>query len=328
MFAARLATLIGRLSSLALIAASGTAFPQEAARGFDLRLTQEPEPESKAWEDPASISLTIDRNGPDTFSAQMNLEVARLIRSNSGRDRRFGANLVWNRESGGDDRQNNLELGGFYSLGYNSRPRLDQQGENFPEDQDGFVDFLPRLSASYARTALYADTSTPACTAMPSGPDCRTQYKESMRASGAAALFSPHLERDPPGLPPFSLAPKVGLDYDHLLNSPVDGDTGTRLRGGYLSGTGGLALSIFDSFDEPRWELSGSLQLRQRLYASESRRAGIERSAILFEGSLTHYIVSDADWSAGVGVTYTRGDDPLTGVSNVDRFVISFRIGT
>ena len=47
---------------------SGFAAPAIAA-GVKVDLTEEPEPDSKAWEDPARISLSIDPDGEDQFSA-------------------------------------------------------------------------------------------------------------------------------------------------------------------------------------------------------------------------------------------------------------------
>ena len=150
-----------------------------------------------------------------------------------------------------------------------------------------------------------------------------------MRGSAAFNIFNPFLERDAPGLPAFSIEPQVGLDADWLLNSPLD-ETGNRLRGGYVSAKAGVAMSVFPDFASPRWEREASAQLRQRLFASDSRRPLIEGSAVLFEASGTSYVVKpreDDDWRAGVGVTYTRGDDPLTGISNVNKILLAFRLG-
>ena len=102
------------------------------------------------------------------------------------------------------------------------------------------------------------------------------------------------------------------------------------MSGGYLSALAGAAVTIYPEFVDPDFELSASLQLRQQIFASESRRPGIESSALLFEASATYYLLNpseDDGWRAGIGITYTRGDDPLNGRSNVNRIVLAFRLG-
>jgi hypothetical protein len=302
-------------------AQGGEPSGQRRGPSTSFSLTEEAAPGDKAWEDPARISVTLDGDGPDTFSAQVNLEVAREFPSGTGgRNRSVGGNLVWNRESGGEDRQNNFEIGAFHEIGYLTP--LGSLGSGPPEAQDDFIDTAFRFSMAYARTAVYADATTPLCTATPNLAQCQTQRNESIRGSTAISLFSPALEENL-----FSIEPKIGADYDHLLNSPIDADTGTSLSGGYLSAVAGIAASLFPT---AALEFSGSVQLRQRLYASDTRRPNIERSAWLFEASATYYFARalTEGVDAGVGVTYTRGDDPLTGVDNVNRFVISLRLGT
>lgn len=321
--------ILASASALAAVFATpGIAYAQGDSRSFRVDLTEAAEPDSVAWEDPARISLTIDPNGPDKFSAQVNLEFERRIERRRGRSTGFGGNLVWNRETGGNDRQNNFELGGFYSIDYDTS-QLDDPGDgSLPEQQDDFVDFATRFSLNYARTAEYPDLASPTCVATPAAPQCQTQFAESVRGSAAVNLFIPGLEDNGPGFA-FSIEPKFGLDYDHLINSALDAN-GVEVTGGYLSGRAGVAVSIVPRFDDRDFELTGSVQLRQRIFASDSRRPLIESSAFLFQASATYYLVTpteDDGWRAGVGITYTRGDDPLTGRSNVNRIVLALRIG-
>jgi hypothetical protein len=305
-----------------------SAAAQERPNSLKVNLTEEAEPDGKAWEDPARASFTIDPHGPDSLSAKLNLElVKQLTPDTADRQRSIKAFAVWHRESGGEDQQNNLEFGGAYSVDYDTR-FLDEE-ESTADESSSFINLASRFSAAFARTAQYADLTSPACVATPSAPQCKTQHKESLRGSAAFNVFNPFVERDAPGLLPFSIQPQFGADVDWLLNNPLDA-SGMRIQGGYVSAKAGIAMSVFPDFDAPRWDIKASAKLRQRLFASDSRRPLIKESALLFEASATYYLLkprTDNGWRAGVGVTYTRGDDPLTGVSNVNKFVLALRIG-
>jgi hypothetical protein len=308
----------------AILAIPATAHAQD--NRLHVNLTEAPEPDSVAWEDPARISLTIDPHGPDKFSAQVNLEVERQF-SIGARPSSFGGNLVWNRETGGKDRQNNFEAGAFLSIGYDPTVLDAPHSGADPGQQDHFIAFAPRFSVNYARTAEYPDLSTAPCVATPAAPQCQTQFGESVRGSAALGIFSPGLEGQ--GAVAYSISVKAGVDYDHLINSPLD-ENGQEVTGGYLSALAGVAVSVVPRFDHRDFELSGSIQLRQRIFASASRRPLIESSALLFQASATYYLLTpteSSDWRAGIGITYTRGDDPLTGRSNVNRIVLALRVG-
>lgn len=318
----------------AAVASTSAVWPVASAAAaqtgeLQIGLTEAPEPEGKAWEDPARLSFTIDPDGPDKLSVQVNLEAELSLRSN-GRDKAVKGYLVWNRETGGDDRQNNLEVGGAFSIDYDPVAYLDQSQASDDDEAARRLDVSSRFSTAYARTAEYADSTTPACVASPNLLQCRTQFKESIRTSAAFNIFNAHLEQNAGDAFAFSVEPQFGVDHDWLLNSPVDPDTGFRLSGGYLLAVAGIGLAIYPNFDSPRWEITASGRLRQKLQASRSRSPSIDGSAFLFEASATYYVVKprlkDA-WRAGVGIAYTRGDDPLRGVADVNRIVLALRIG-
>jgi len=310
--------------AIALAAASpALAEPAQKPPRLKVNLTQKPEPDSKPWEDPARISATIDPHGPDAFSAQINLEVARpLTPATADRQKALKGFIIWNRETGSDDPQNNFEVGAAFSSALNTA---------FLSDSDSIpFDAAIRASVGYARTAQFPELSSATCVATPAAPQCHTQFKESLRASAAAAFFGPGFERHPTGFLAYSIAPKLGLDHDQLINSPINVDTGLRAHGGYLSAVAGVAVSLFPDFDRPRWEVSVSTQLRQRITASDSRRPSIEKSAIMLEAAATYFVLvprKKDGWRAGVGIVYSRGDDPLTGQTNVNRIVLALRIG-
>ena len=312
-----------------------------AQDGWEFGLTEAPEPDSKAWEDPARISLTIDPDGPDEFSAQLNIEAARVVPLTRGRDGEAGGYVRWNRETGSDP-QNNFETGAAFEFGYDIGRLLDLDAAELGLSREQLArladararqwDVAGRVSTGYARTAEYPDLSAPACVADSTLRQCTTQFRESLRTSAAVTIFNAELENLDPGTGlAFSLQPKLGIDHDLLLNSPINVDTGVIERGSYLSALGGLAVTLSDSFANRGWEIQGSVQLRQRLHASDSRRPSIEGSAERFELSGTYYFIrpriGESDFRAGIGVTYSDGGDPLSGAPDVDRIVLALRLG-
>lgn len=329
--------------ALATLAAASPA-QAEKPGNWSIGLTEAPQPESRAWERPGRIALTIDPDGPDEFSAQLNLAVKRDLRPDtpeswSRRPVSIGGHLRWNRETG-SDRQNNFEAGATLDVGYNVVGLLGLTPEQIalPARERAELaarrsrrwDFTLTASSDFARTAHYPDLASATCVATPSLPQCQTQIGESVRTSISVAPFNAHLEdRIGRGLV-YSLQPKVGIDHDYLFNSPINVDTGVKEHGGYLSGVGAVSLLLAPRFVRPQWELQTSFQLRQRLDVSGSRAASIERSAELFDVSLTffHYLDhSDNPMRVGLGVTYSNGGDPLTGAPDVERIVLALRIG-
>jgi hypothetical protein len=328
MSARKLTIILACVSAAAL--AAPAAGQEGNARKIGVDLTEKAEPDSTPWTDPARISATIDPNGPDSFSAQVNLELKySLTAATADRQRSLKGYVVWNRETGSDDPQNNFELGGAFTSAF-STGDLDEPEEGAEEAGSLGFDVASRVEAGYARTSEYADLGSAVCVATSTAPQCLTQRKESFRGGASFAFIGPGFERHPKGFLAWSVAPKLGVDYDHLLNDPIDPDTGIRMKGGYLSGLAGVAVSLFPSFDRPRWELSASTQLRQAITVSDSRQNSIKNSAFLIEGAFTYYVIKPQrkdDWRVGIGIAYSRGDDPLTGLKDVNRIVLALRIG-
>src|SRR3954468_1667524 len=127
MFATKLFALAGAAAVAAAIPGSAQAAQQGSH--VKVNLTQAPQPDSKPWEDPARISATIDPHGPDTFSAQLNLELAMPLDLDENRPSALKGYVVWDRETGSDDPQNNFELGAAFSSEL-STASLDRHGND------------------------------------------------------------------------------------------------------------------------------------------------------------------------------------------------------
>jgi hypothetical protein len=296
----------------------------------DITLTETAEPDSKAWEEPARLSFTIDNDGPDTFSGQVNLEFSKLLNPAGDRFQNLGGNVIWNRESGGSDRQNNFEVGLFYKTAYST---AGMDGDNSGRISAATpLDWATRTSVTYARTASYADKTLPICVSSPALPQCNTQFSESIRGGSTFSFFSGAFEGWDKESLAYSFAPKIGIEGDWLLNNPIDSSTGLNERGGYFSTNLGASLAVAPKFIAPNWNFSTSFQVRQRLAVSSSRRASTDSTSTLFEANLTYFVInppakSEDGWRAGIGLKYSKGSDLFVGRGKVDQLVLSLRIG-
>ncbi len=322
------------------------------ASKLDIALTQEAAPESKPWEDPARISITINPDGPDQFSIQTNLEIGTKltvpdVEKMIGRKRTLGGYVRYQRESGGEVKQNNLEFGGKFSTGYDIAallaiptdiglmpitPEARERLAKLAEKRGKHLDVAYEFSSGYARTASYPDLKIAPCSTTSNLPQCATQTKESIRTSLAGTVFWGVLEDNLGTGLAYSISPKFGIDHDLLLNSPLDSKTGLSTQGGYLSAVGGIGIVLTPSFVNPGWELKATAQVRKKVQASTSRSPNIENFAEKFEASATYYFIRPSqpgkkDWRAGIGMTFSAGGDPLTGKADEKKFVIAFRLG-
>jgi hypothetical protein len=296
----------------------------------DITLTETAEPDSKAWEEPARLSFTIVNDGPDTFSGQVNLELSKLLKPTGDRSRLLGGNVIWNRESGGSDRQNNFEAGLFYKTAYSTAGMDADNSER--TSANTALDWATRTGLTFARTATYADKTLPICLASPALAQCNTQFSESIRGGSTFAFFSGAFESWNKKNLAYSISPKISFDGDWLLNNPIDTSTGIIERGGFFSTKIGASLALAPKFIAPEWDFRTSFQVRQRLAVSNARRASTDKTSTLFEANLTYFVLnppskSENGWRAGIGLKYSKGSDPFVGKADVDQLVLSLRIG-
>ncbi len=334
-----------------IICAPVFADDAEKKSQFEIALTQESAPDSKPWEDPARLSYSIIKGTPDEASIQANLELGFNLTEPDltkleGRKRTLGSYFRYQRETGGD-KQNNLEFGAKFNVGYdiiallgipsefdltNVTPEKRRRLAEIADQRGDHTDIAYELSTGYARTSSYPDIDKAPCITTPALPQCAAQTKESIRSSFAATLFNGNLENRLGNSLAFSIAPKLGLDHDLLLNNPLDLITGLGVKGGYLSATGGIAIVFTPSFINPGWEIKAASQFRYKLDASSTRSPTLESFAEKFEVSGTYYFVRPAkpnkkDWRAGLGLTFSAGGDPLTGKPDEKKLVVAFRLG-
>jgi hypothetical protein len=339
------------LTISAIVAAPVLADDSAKKSKFEIALTQESAPDSKPWEDPARLSYSVIKDAPDEASIQANLELGfNLTEPNLenlvGRKRTVGSYFRYQRETG-SDKQNNLEFGAKFNVGYdiiallgipaeydltNVTPEKRKRLAEIADQRGEHTDIAYELSTGYAYTESYPDQAKAPCVTTPALPQCATQTKKSIRSSFAATVFNGNLENRAGNAIAFSIAPKFGLDHDFLLNNPLDLTTGLGVKGGYLSATGGIAIVLTPSFINPGWEIKASSQFRYKLDASSSRSPTLESLAEKFEVSGTYYFVRPATptkkgWRAGVGLAFSTGGDPLTGKPDEKKLVLAFRLG-
>lgn len=305
------------IASLAvLLFARHAAAADEVDGSWKPRLNKESAPESTPWTDPALIAYTVNNDGKDSYQVNLSAGLSRETFLPWGAYFSFGGNVVVQKTNLTTKPQDNLEGGLKLGL-FHAGPALSWN-------------FSHSLDVNYARTATFPVTpAVAACTVTPLPPNCVKQHKESIRAVYAVVPF-PGTEGN---LGPLavSFAPKFSLFNDSLTKNVFNAATGARETGGYFGGLAGLALAVGSSFDKPGLELKVSGHFRERFHVSDSRRASVRKTAGLISADLTYYLLRPApeteDYAVGVGLSYEKGHDPLTGKAMKDAFVLALKIG-
>jgi hypothetical protein len=282
---------------------------------WKLTLTEQSAPDSTPWTDPAVISYTVNNDGKDSYA--LSAAVAALYDLNTDSAARFGLTGVIQRNNQTSKRQNNIEL-----------------GVKFIAEPATLTSYTKiTLSTGYARTATYPTDPLPAtCGAMPTLPNCVTQYKESIRTIGSIIpFFWEDLTKAGWG---YSFAPRIDLFSDNLTDNVFNAKIGAREKGAYTGGLLGLSLLVQPNFIDPRWKLKISGQIRERFHASATRRPGIEKTAKLGSVETLYYLNDDVDkdgkknpFRVAVSVSYTKGEDPLPGKPKKDTVLFAFKVG-
>lgn len=319
---------------VASLLASNTALAQTANTKSDVEvtITEDGAPTARPWEKAALLSGTIDRNGKDYFEVHVNadLQIGMLDDKDPDGPTRtlaLGPSLSWDRSTREGKEQDELKAGAV--LYYYDEPNI---GVADPDSNPVF--WAVQANADYARTAVYPDRKKPPCSQASPMPVCETQYKESMR--GKLSVF-PYLatfeDVTPDGKLAYSFRPQLQLAHDEIIDGTVDEMSLRKVTGGYTSVLVGAGFNLRPSFILPKFELNGTVQLRQRLGVSASRASKVERSAERMELMATYFIMQDdgdpktKNWRVGLSVTWTEGSDPFEEKPKASTIMFGVRAG-
>ena len=324
----------GIFLAAALLLAPDDALAQtkEGSSKVEFTITEDGAPTARPWEKAAVVLGTIDRDGKDYFEVHVNADLqfdALNDKDPDGPTRTLaiGPNLNWDRSTREGKEQDELKAGGV--LYFYNEPNI---GTLNPDSNPLF--WAIQANADYARTAVYPDRKKPPCSLASGTPICDTQYKKSLK--GKLSVF--------PYLAPFedltsgrklaySFRPQLQLAHDKIIDGTLDEATLQKVTGSYTSVLVGAGVNLRPEFILPKFELNGTVQLRQRLGVSASRSPKIERSAERVELSATYFLRQDdgdpktKNWRVGLSITWTEGSDPFEEKPKASTIMFGLRAG-
>jgi hypothetical protein len=319
---------------VASLLASNTASAQTAGTKPDVEvtITEDGAPTARPWEKAALLSGTIDRDGKDYFEVHVNADLQIDMLNDTDPDGptrtlALGPSLSWDRSTREGKEQDELKAGAV--LYYYDEPNI---GTVDPNSNPLF--WAVQANADYARTAVYPDRKKPPCSLATAAPLCETQYKESVK--GKLSVF-PYLatfeDVASSGKLAYSFRPQLQLAHDEIVDGTLDETTLRKVTGGYTSVLVGAGLNLRPTFILPKFELNGTVQLRQRVGVSDSRASKIERSAERMELMATYFLMQDdgdsktKNWRVGLSITWTEGSDPLEDKPKASTIMFGVRAG-
>jgi len=307
-------------------AASATESTRPPPVEFSLTQASDPGSKAKPWEQPALLSYTIDRDGPDFYNIALNAEAEFLLDQAS--DFRLGPSVAYNRSNATDSKTDLLELG------------LSTQVRHEPIDGDFLATVTGQLA--YAREGIYPDRSQAPCDTDTTSEFCRKQFSEKLKGnidffpfiSGFEDYADPSAVRKPRRGPhvralAYSFSPRLELAHDEVLEGAIDAATGLKVTGGYTSVLAGAGLKLTPGFVDPPFELNLTGSVRQRIAASALRTDLTDRTEARMQASATYFITGSAEnsWRAGISAIWTEGGDSFAGQPKASTIILAFRIG-
>lgn len=318
------------LISIAAICAFGFASAtqaQTAPPSIDWTVNAEDAPKSTPWTEPASIGFKSVEGGDESW----NVSVA--VRGQLGRG--FASAAVI-RKTGSSDEQEHYAFKVGASLDYWFRRPAGQ------ELDETTVYFDPSIGLT--QTTTFAEEDATTCATVPAPPTCRDQRETSVRAELKLQVFRPRWSSAPQwdeGPPSawttggddffFDWSPTFTLFHDEVIDAKADA-AGLQHDGGVSGLQSSVAGALTPRFWDYRIVLRGSARQLTTLDRSGARRDVFPANAFVWSASVNYewgvrsFEAGRKGWSPSVGLTYTSGDDPLTGRKDVSDWALLFKI--
>lgn len=316
---------------------------------FTCTLQAAKSPTSKAWTQPASFSYTFDNTegADDSFA----VDVAARIEKKFG-ETDFGGffETEWHRNNTSSDQQNQLALGFGLSHEYRNRT-LDEDSLHYQR----FFSVYTDATIQFSRKATFADLKSVLCENDSTDPQCQTQFDESIRF---LLDFSPYLTQaeGPNGQQPsffnkwettfsqrgsasqpngpswvHSFSPVASLFHDDIINDVIDPKTGLEVDGSVTGLKVVLGAAISPRWSNYRLVFRGSAQGIWTLDRSMARQDTFDNNTSLLTLSADYELTSrsfdgEKNFVPSIGITYTKGSDPLAGIAKADKIVVGLKV--
>lgn len=308
---------------------------QANAQTATIALNADEAPEKKAWSDPAQIAFTSS-DGDNSWAVDAALRIDKQVAKDTP-DTYFLSALV-QRNTAEKGQVENYQLKGGYHIESDTIPY------GAPPNTPGWY-FAIDASLGIGRRTLFAGAEAD-CTVVPLATECADQRETSLR--GAVAIEAWRMtdsgefqsqttfSQDPAtgklngDTLIYSVAPIMTVFHDQVVDAKPNA-AGMRATGGAFGMKFDLKAAVSPKFTAYRLILRGSVSQTEALLRSAPRRETFERSSMFLRLSadveLGKRTFEDGiGWIPSVGVSWTKGDDPLSGKRDQDVIVAGFRL--
>jgi hypothetical protein len=305
--------------------ASG-AHAQNTSPAIDWTVQAEDAPESTPWTEPASIGFKSVEGGEESWN------VAVAVRAELGRA--FASAAVI-RKTGSSDQQEHYAV----KVGVNFDHWIPMPAGRELDETMLYID----PSIGLTRTTSFAEEDATACAAVPAPATCRDQRDTSVRAELKVQVFRPGWSSAPQWDDDaqswrtddedffFDWSPTFMLFHDQIIDAKADA-TGVRREGSVSGLQSSISGALTPKFWDYRVVLRGNARHLATFDRSDARRAVFPSDAFVWSASINYewgvrsFEAGRTGWSPSVGLTYTSGDDPLTGRKDVSDWAILLKL--
>lgn len=288
------------------------------------------EPQTMTWTQPASLSYTGNSGAPDSWAIDAAGKYQWL-------PFKMSSHLMFGRVVVQKNTQVKKEIENYVAE-YGLLLDLSAGGG---ETAEGIWSLPTKVSLAWADKTIFPDAKA-VCTASPLPADCVEQEERSLRASASTQFFYPSWERTYATKDgthtelvhrawTYSFLPVLGVFYDELLDAKT-APNGVKPDGHVAGAKAVISLAGSPKFTNYRMVLSTTFQEVYAFDRSSGREATFQRESWLVAASLDYelgkrsFFDEDHGWVPTVGVTYKRGDDPLSATLDQDSVMVAFKM--
>ncbi len=321
-----------QLLALSLLSVGAAAHAQPSTK---FTLMGGEEPENKTWNEPASVAFVSNNGKKDSWAVNLAAKV-------EGQPIPTSTTVLFMRALVEKNTQAKKEVENF---GLSAGSKFDWNNANDgPGTQGpdrGAIFIFGEPSLGLADKAVFADPKA-ACGLVNRPPECDKQRETSVRGQLALRFFmsgwentffypdATHASLDGPSWT-HSFSPVVTVFYDEILDAKANA-AGVKPDGGVSGAKVVLSGAVSPKFTDYRLVLSAKIQFTEAFDRSTLRRAGFQKSATFarigadYELGNRSFETASSGWVPAFGITYTKGDDPLSGKTDLDNVTAAFKI--
>lgn len=297
-----------------------------------IKLNAGEEPEQKPWTQPASFSYISNEGAKDSVSVDVagRIEFQPITSSTATLFLRGVAQV---------NTQQKKEVQNFESqIGTQFDFDTANHGQDSPQPETNAWYFFGDAKIGLQDKTIFADPKA-VCTAVPKPAICGKQHETSLRGTVQLQPFLSWWEQtiyqDPTtkawnGVS-YSFSPVIGLFWDRIVSAKVNA-SGVEPKGSAAGTKVELNGALSPRFLDYRVVFRAKL-LWTEAFKRDARRAdNFHRSNLLYKVSVDYELgrrsfdPKGSKWIPAVGVSYTKGDDPLAGKNDQKALMFALKL--